>query len=94
MPAPLSRSALTNLNIHPNTPSLIAAGCPRVQLPGMTFPGHHRAGLPGDAGVSQVLAAGGLRPGARQVPIHIPKGGNDMRPYRFQPYRRADPART
>ena len=40
------------------------------------------------------VAAGGLRPGTRQVPIHIPKGGNDMRPYRFQPYRRADPART
>ena len=52
MPALLSRSALTNLNLHPNTPSLIAAGCPRVQLPGMTFPGHHRAGLPGDASVS------------------------------------------
>ena len=55
-------------NSHPNIPSSIAAGCPHVQLAGMTPPGHHRAGLPGDAGVSQGLAAGGPRPGDRTGP--------------------------
>ena len=60
----------------------------------MTSPGDHRAGLPGDAGVSRALAAGGLRPGPRQVHIHIPTGGNEMRPYRLQPNPRADPAST
>ena len=64
---PLSRRTLTG-HLPPNTPSSIAAGCPRVQPDGMTFPGHHRAGVPGDAGVSQALAAGGPRPGDRTGP--------------------------
>ena len=55
-------------NSRPNIPSSIAAGCPRVQPDGMTFPGHHRGGLSGDAGVSQALAAGGPRPGDRTGP--------------------------
>ena len=94
-PAPLSRRTLTG-HLPPNTPSSIAAGCPRVQPDGMTFPGHHRGGLPGDAGVSLGWPPVGRGPGTGQVPIpiHIPKGGNQMRPYRFQPYRRAGPART
>ena len=66
-PAPLSRRTLTG-HLPPNTPSSIAAGCPLVQPDGMTFPGHHRVGLPGDAGVSQALAAGGPRPGDRTGP--------------------------
>ena len=80
MPAPLSRSALTNLNIHPNTPSLIAAGCPRVQLPGMTFPGHHRAGLPGDAGVSRGWPPVGCGLGPDRSPSTFQKEGMTCAP--------------
>ena len=76
-------------NSHPNTPHPLPQAVHSSNSHGMTFPGHHRAGLPGDAGVSRGWPPVGRGPGTGQVPIHIPTGGNQMRPYRFQPYRRA-----
>ena len=88
MPAPLYRRTLTGPTPAP-IPPLIRRRLSTCPTPWHDRPGHHRAGLPGDAGVSRGWPPVGRGPGTGQVPIPIPTGGNQMRPYRLQPHRRA-----